>query len=212
MKTADLIADLADAAGPVRPASPGRRLAATIAAGAVLALAILLPWLGLRPLAAAARLPSFWMKGVYTAALALAAAVLAARLSRPGRGLAAPLIASLAVPALMISMGVLQLVQTPAPARAGVWLGHSWNVCPFYIAALAVPIFVLGVMAVRRLAPTRLVAAGAALGLMAGAASATVYGLHCDESTAAFTATWYTLGIAACAGAGAILGPRVLRW
>ncbi len=212
MKTADLIADLANAATPVAPASPTRRLAVIIVAGAVLALAILLPWLGLRPLGAASRLPSFWMKGAYTAALAVAAFLLSARLSRPGESATAPFVASLAIPLLMISMGVMQLVKTPSADIARVWLGHSWNVCPFYIVALAAPAFVLGLMVVRRLAPTRLSATGAAIGLMAGAASATVYGLHCTETTAAFTATWYTLGIAACAAVGAVLGPRLLRW
>jgi hypothetical protein len=212
MKTADLIADLANAAAPVAPASPGRRLAATILAGGVLALAVLLPWLGLRPLGVAVRLPSFWMKGVYTTALAVAAWVLAARLSRPSGGIRAPLVAILAIVLFMVSMGAMDLARTPAVDLPRVWLGASWDQCPFNILVLAIPVFVLGVIAVRRLAPTRLVATGGALGLMAGAAAATVYGLHCDESTAAFTATWYTLGIGACAGIGALLGPRLLRW
>jgi hypothetical protein len=212
MKTADLIADLARDAAPVAPASPGRRLAVMVLAGGVLALAILLPWLGLRPLGIAVRLPSFWMKGVYTTALAVAAWALAARLSRPSGGIRVPLIAILAILLFMASMGAMNLARTPRAHLATVWLGGSWDECPFNIMVLAIPFFGLGVFAVRRLAPTRLVATGAALGLMAGAAAATVYGLHCDESTAAFTATWYTLGIAACAGIGALLGPRLLRW
>lgn len=212
MKTADLIAGLAGDAAPIAPASPGRRLAVTVLAGGSLAFAILLPWLGLRPLGPACALPSFWMKAAYTIALATAAWVLAARLSRPGHGARGPLIAALAVIAFMISMGAMQLIETPRSDLARVWMGHSWNQCPRNIVVLAVPIFVLGILAVRRLAPTRLAATGAAVGLMAGAAAATVYGLHCDETTAAFTATWYTLGIGACAAAGALLGPRLLRW
>jgi hypothetical protein len=39
-----------------------------------------------------------------------------------------------------------------------------------------------------------------------------VYGLYCEEFSAAFVACWYTLGIASCAFFGAILGPNVLRW
>jgi hypothetical protein len=212
MKTADLIADLARDAAPVAPASPGRRLAVMVLVGGVLAFAILLPWLGLRPLGVAVRLPSFWMKGVYTAALAAAAWILAARLSRPSGDVRAPLVTIFAILLFVASMGAMNLARTPAVDVERVWLGGSWDQCPFNILVLAIPFFGLGVIAMRRLAPTRLVATGAALGLMAGAAAATVYGLHCDETTAAFTATWYTLGIAACAGIGALLGPRLLRW
>jgi hypothetical protein len=212
MKTADLIDGLARDAAPVAPASPGRRLGVVVLGGGVLALAILLPWLGLRPLGAALHLPSFWMKGVYTAAWAVAAWLLAARLSRPVGRIVGPLIAVVAIPLFMMSMGAMELARTPAADVARVWLGGSWNRCPFYIVALALPFLVLGFIAVRRLAPTRLMASGTAVGLMAGAAAATIYGLHCDETTAAFTATWYTLGIGASAAIGALLGPRLLRW
>ena len=212
MKTADLIADLAAAAACVKPVSPRGRIAVTLAGGGVLALAMLLPWLGLRPLGTAVRLPSFWMKGVYTALLAVAAWTLAARLSRPAGRVSGPVIAIAAILLLMMSMGAMELTRIPAADRVKVWLGGSWKECSFNILALSIPFLMLGAIVVRRLAPTRLVATGAALGLMAGAAAATVYGLHCDERSAAFTATWYTLGIGLAGGAGALLGPRVLRW
>ena len=77
---------------------------------------------------------------------------------------------------------------------------------------LAAPVFLGVAWALRRLAPTRLAMAGAAAGLLAGAVGATVYGLYCEETAAAFVVTWYTLGIAVCATAGALLGPRLLRW
>ncbi len=51
-----------------------------------------------------------------------------------------------------------------------------------------------------------------AAGLLAGGVGASVYALWCRESTAAFVAVWYTLGIVACGGIGALLGPLVLRW
>jgi len=47
---------------------------------------------------------------------------------------------------------------------------------------------------------------------LAGGVGASVYGLHCPEMTAAFVVTWYSLGVAACAAVGALLGPRLLRW
>jgi len=62
MKTDDLIAALAEGAGPVAPARPLRRCALAAMAGAVVAAAILVVWLGMRPMGEAVRKPSFWMK------------------------------------------------------------------------------------------------------------------------------------------------------
>ncbi|WP_233244858.1 NrsF family protein, partial [Caulobacter sp. HMWF009] len=70
----------------------------------------------------------------------------------------------------------------------------------------------LGLWLVRGLAPTRPVLAGFATGAFAGGVAATVYGLHCPESTFVFVGLWYSLGIMACAGLGAVLGRIVLRW
>jgi hypothetical protein len=212
MKTADLIAGLAEDAGPVAPASPVRRVGGTTVAGCAIAFAVLLAWLGLRPLAAAVHLPSFWMKAAYTSALGVGAWLLVSRLSRPAASLRLPLFLIVFAVVLMVAMAVMELSGTPARDLKAVWLGHSWRQCPVRIALLAIPIFILVAFAIRWLAPTRLRAAGAAAGLLAGAAAATVYGLACDEVTVAFTATWYSLGIAVCAAIGALLGPRLLRW
>lgn len=98
-------------------------------------------------------------------------------------------------------------------ARRPVWLGQTWEVCGrniLLISAVAGPFVFLSA---RRLAPTRPSAAGAVLGLIAGAVAATAYGLlHCPEATIAFVATWYTLGVAAAGAAGAIIGRFALRW
>jgi hypothetical protein len=46
-----------------------------------------------------------------------------------------------------------------------------------------------------------------------GGIAATAYGLlHCGEATAAFVATWYTLGVAAAGLIGAAVGRFALRW
>ena len=77
---------------------------------------------------------------------------------------------------------------------------------------LSLPVLVMLVMALRGLAPTRLRAAGLAAGLAAGAIAASIYALHCDESTLPFLTVWYVIGIALPAGLGAAVGPRLLRW
>jgi hypothetical protein len=68
------------------------------------------------------------------------------------------------------------------------------------------------VWAVRQSAPTNLVRAGAFAGLAAGGVSAAGYALHCTDDSLPFVALWYGGTIALCTLAGAMLGPRLLRW
>ena len=75
-----------------------------------------------------------------------------------------------------------------------------------------VPVFVTVFWALRKLAPTRLVLAGAGAGLLAGAAGASVYAFHCVEYTAPFILIWYTSGMAAAALIGAGTSRWALRW
>jgi hypothetical protein len=91
-------------------------------------------------------------------------------------------------------------------------MGGSASLCPIAIVTSAIPAFVAVLIVLRGMAPTRLTRAGMAAGLLAGGVGASVYGLWCRESTAAFVALWYTLGIVACGGIGALLGPLLLRW
>lgn len=213
MKTEDLIATLAADATPA-PRSPlGAGLALACACAAAVSLAVLLAWLGLRPdLMDALRTRTFWMKATYTGWLTIGGFLAVARLARPGGrlGVAAWVVAAGVVS--MLAMGGLGLMQAPMPQRMGDMMGHSWNACPFRIVVFGIPVFLALVWFLRRLAPTRLALAGAGAGLLAGALGATVYGLACTETAAAFVAVWYTLGIAACAAIGALLGPRLLRW
>lgn len=72
--------------------------------------------------------------------------------------------------------------------------------------------FVLVVWAVRQAAPTNLRRAGALAGLVAGGLNAAGYALHCTADTLPFVALWYGGTIVLCTRAGALLGPRLLRW
>jgi hypothetical protein len=91
-------------------------------------------------------------------------------------------------------------------------LGRTAGVCPFLIAAVASPIFVAFIWALRGLAPTRLRLTGAAGGFAAGSLGALVYTLHCPELAAPFIGSWYLLGILIPTTLGVWLGPRLLRW
>lgn len=213
MRTDDLIAMLAADIAPVDPARADRRFFAKLAGGAILALAAMLLLMGTRPdLPAVAALPMFWSKLILSASLALAGLVALRRLSYPGMRLGrAPAAAALPVTALWIFAGVV-LLTAPAGGRLALVLGESWMKCPLSIALLSVPAFGLALWAARELAPTRLALAGAAAGLFAGAVAAFAYALHCPEMEAPFLAVWYALGMSIPAGAGALLGPRLLRW
>lgn len=177
-----------------------------------MAAAILMLWLGLRPLASASQTGAFWMKAVYTLAIACAGMTLMERLGRPGRPVgSAPLIAVIP-PAALGLIAMIELMRAGGSQTTELWLGQTWKVCSLRIVVIAGPIFIGAVLALRRLAPTRLAAAGAAAGLFAGGAGASLYGLYCEETAAPFVLAWYSLGIALCAGIGALSGPRLLRW
>lgn len=213
MKTDDLIALMAaDAKKPASPFPVTRRLGPAALVGAIVAFALLVAWLGMRDMAEAIASPSYWMKTFYTVALAGAGFLLAERLSRPGARATRGIIALAVVISVMLGIAVLQLLSTPAEDMRDALLGSTWDRCPWRIVALAIPGLALALLAMRRLAPTRPALAGAGAGLFVGGVAATIYGLHCGETSAAFTLIWYTGGVAVAAALGAIAGWRVLRW
>jgi len=213
MNTDDLITRLAKDVPPVRRGATVMRLALGILLGALVSATVVVLALGIRPdLGLAMRGTAFWIKWGYTFSLALAAIVMTVQLARPDSArlrwtwlLAVPVV-------LLTGLGVAELARTPPALWLAMWLGHSWMICPWLVLALARPILVGLLWSVRRLAPTRLRAAGAAAGLAAGAFAATVYCIHCPEVSAIFVLTWYSLGILLAASIGALLGPRLLRW
>jgi hypothetical protein len=91
-------------------------------------------------------------------------------------------------------------------------VGDQWLECLVSIPVIAVVPFAAVVWAVRRLAPTSLERAGALAGLVAGGVSAAGYALHCTDDSLPFIALWYGGALILCALAGAMLGPRLLRW
>jgi hypothetical protein len=214
MRTDELI-DLLAADSATRPQGEfPRRLALACGLAVLGAAALLFVWLGVRPdIHQAMRTSAFWMKAGYTLWIAGAGLALTAALARPdGNPGRLARFALWGGPAAMVALAVGELVLTPAADWRGAWMGSSAIWCPWRILAISGPAFAAIVWGLRALAPTRLTLAGAAAGLLAGGIGATVYGLYCQETTAMFVATWYTLGLAGCAGIGALLGPRLLRW
>jgi hypothetical protein len=213
MNTDDLITSLSRDVPPVRRGAVGRRILLGLAAGALVSIVYAVARMGVRPdLGTAMHGFSFWMKWSYTISLSIGALVMAAQLARPGTGRLRGLWL-IAIPAVLLAgVGAMELIQTPPGEWLRMWLGHSWMQCPWRVLTLAMPIFAGLLWSFRRLAPTRLRAAGATAGLAAGAFAATVYCLHCPEVSAIFVLTWYSLGILLATGVGALLGPRLMRW
>lgn len=213
MTTDELIASLSADLRPVGRCAVGWRLAGGVMVGALASTVLSMATLGLRPdLWLAMHGATFWMISGYTISLAAVAIYVTARLARPNPGSLRRLWL-VAVPVLALAaIGLGELIRTPRSGWLEMWLGHNWSKCPWLVLMLAAPIFIGLLWSFRRLAPTRLRAAGAAAGLAAGAFSATVYCLHCPEVSAIFVLTWYSLGILLAASIGAFLGPRLMRW
>jgi hypothetical protein len=213
MKTEELVKMLATGAGAVDAHAAQRRYALAIVAGGAASVLMLLSLLRVRPdLAEAALLPLFWIKTGFVASVAAASLFAALRLSRPGARLTS-LPAAVATPVLAMWMiAAIVMLDAEPVARARLFLGETWKSCPFLIALLSLPIFAALMWAMQGLAPTRLRLAGFAAGLLAGAAAALIYCLHCPEIAAPFVGFWYLLGMLIPAVAGAALGPSLLRW
>lgn len=213
MNTDDLIQSLSKTVPVVPRRALGRRIGFGMAGGAIVTIVLVVTILGVRPdLHSAMHGFSFWMKWIYTASLGIGSVFAVARLARP-TPTSLRWLWLLAIPVLLLAgIGIGELADTPSSDWLAMWLGQSWMICPWLVLTLAMPIFIGLLWSFRRLAPTQLRAAGAAAGLAAGAWAATIYCVHCPETSAIFVLTWYSLGILLAGGIGALLGPRLLRW
>jgi hypothetical protein len=213
MDTDALIQSLSESVTPVTRRSALGNMAAYLIVGGLAALVVLALTIGIRPDLDVAMLGGlFWMKLSYTGSLALIATLGLITLTRPEAGPPRGLWLAVAPLAALAVISIVEAAAMDHDAWMHLWLGTSWRTCPFLIAVLALPIAAAIIRALRPFAPTQLRMTGAVAGLVAGAFSATIYCLHCPEVGAAFVLTWYTLGIALVAVAGALIGPRLLRW
>ena len=213
MNTDSLIETLAQDVVPVPRYAVGRRLLLGMVGGGVITLLLITIFLGVRSdFALAMQGFTFWMKWAFTISLGLGAVVMVARLARP-EPVNLRVFWPILIPfVLLAGVAIGEMAHVPPADWLAMLLGQSWKVCPWLVLICSAPIFVGLLWSFRRLAPTRLRAAGAAAGLAAGAWAATLYCLHCPEVSALFVLTWYSLGIALAAGFGAMAGPRLLRW
>jgi hypothetical protein len=211
MKTDDLIALLAHTPAPAR--APVRTLALGLGAGVAVSFAIMLASVGLRhDFDAALATPMFWMKFGYALALAALTLPLLLSLSRPTGQLTRGIYLLLLPLGIFALMAIDRLMEAAPAERMHLVMGDTWKACSRTIFILSLPVLAGVFLSLRQLAPTRLVAAGAIAGILAGALGTFVYAFHCFESAAPFIAIWYTLGMAAVGALGGLLGRWTLRW
>ena len=213
MRTDDLVAALAADAAPVDNARAERRFRDRLLWGPAIAIVLMLLLLGPRPdLAEAMRLPMFWLKAGLPASVAAASWLLLYRLGHPGLRPGRSPVAALAPMALVSLAGALMLWNAAPAERPSLLFGQTWRDCLVNVSVLALPALALALWALRGMAPTRLVLAGAAAGLFAGAAGAFAYAFHCPELELPFLGAWYVAGMLMPAVVGALLGRLLLRW
>lgn len=213
MKTEQWLDLLASDASPVDTRAHEKRLWATCFIGTAAAAVWAGSAWGWRSFTSAdLALPMLWARWMFCAGLVAAAGVAVSRLARPGRTRQG-LVPLLAIPFAL--MGLLALAQwstaEPGDRQELLW-GQTALQCPGNIALISLPVWLLSLWVMQRMAPTRPVVAGAASGLLAGAVGALGYTFHCTELAAPFIATWYVLGIAIPTAAGALVGRWWLRW
>lgn len=212
MKTNDLIDFLST---NVEPA--GRRAFAwtfgwAIAAGVAAAVGASWFLLGVRPdWSVTGALIHMVLKLAFALIVLLVASVYMAKLSRPG--VRKTTFIWIALPFIgVVLLAAVALGMSPRAHWERMMVGGQWFECLLSIPLIAIVPFSAVVLAARSMAPTDLRRAGAVAGLVAGSISAAAYALHCSDDSVAFVALWYGGTIALCASAGALLGPRLLRW
>lgn len=211
MKTDDLIRILSTNVEPIDRRQVEREVAAAVGIGTAAAVGAVLIFSGPRADVSDARALTFLMlKLAFAIAIIVTASIYLVRLARPG-GEMRTKITWAGWPFLGIALlAAISLVLAP------LWhwhtMGTDWLECLLSIPLIAIVPFAVVIWVVRRMAPTDLTRTGALAGLVAGGMSAAGYALHCTDDSLPFIALWYGGTIALCMLAGAVLGPRLLRW
>jgi len=213
MKTEDLITMLNNNVEQVDRRQVVRTVSVALVIGTAAALGAAFVLLGIRTDMEEFSAWTFLiLKLGFAAAIVGPTSIYLVRVARPGGERKTSIIVA-ALPLVVITvLAAMSLVFTPTTHWNEMILGEQWLECLLSIPIIAIAPFAVVVWAVRRMAPTDLVRTGAFAGLAAGAMSAAGYAFHCTDDSLPFVALWYGGTIALCTLAGAILGPRLLRW
>ncbi len=212
MKTDDLVAALSTHVVPVDRGLIGRNVGLALFAAIVLALGLTVAWLGLRADFTARTAMFLVAKVAFAMAIVAIASIYLLRLARPGGEHRGSSLWVMLPFAAVILLAAINLGSASSSRWDRMILGDEWLECLLSIPIIAIIPFTVLVWAVRKAAPTNLVRTGAFTGLVAGGVSTLAYSLHCTGDSLPFIAVWYGGTIVLCTIAGAVLGPRLLRW
>jgi hypothetical protein len=213
MKTDDLIKMLAaDNASVAPPIS--RTLMLALTAGTLLAAAHFYSLLAVRSdfSHVITHDPRFIFKFVFPLGLAILAALLVLRLSRPdGTAGGWKWLFGLPIALLAVAVG-LEMQTVPADHWRVNAMGSMPVACMKYIPLLSVAPLLAVLVALRSGAPSNPTAAGAAAGLLSAGIGAALYATFCVDDSPMFLAIWYVTGMSIVVAIGALAGNRLLRW
>ncbi|AOB32230.1 hypothetical protein AKI39_18175 [Bordetella sp. H567] len=213
MKTQDLVSRLAGDLAPVERNAVPRTLNRALMIGLAGNTALLVALYGFGSDMPEQMLKAmFWIRLAFPLAIIAAALKLTEGLSRPGTPLALAWVATTAPIASMLLVAAAFQLATPSDYRLQLVVGHTWRTTTAGVVLLSLPSLAAVMHAMKGLAPTRLMPAGAGAGLLAGAQGLLVYSLYCPVMPVPFWSVWHVLAIAVTAGIGAALAPNYLRW
>lgn len=213
MKTDALIAALSMRVEPVNHRLVGWTMGVALAAAAVIALGLVLVVLGIRADVMTAHALTFLLlKLAFAVGVVAISSIYLMRLARPGGERQTSSIRVVMPFAVIVLLAAISLGLTPSSHWNEMVMGDQWLECLLSVPIIAILPFAIIVAAMRNAAPTNLRRTGAFAGLVAGGVSATAYAFHCADDSLPFIALWYGGTVVLCTLAGAIFGPRLLRW
>jgi hypothetical protein len=214
MKTEELVSALVADRASRRPfaQSLGAALGLALAAGGVLSLAVFSLTLGVRADVGPALATWRFDLKVAMVVLGLVLAVGVCRdCTRPDMP-RHPLRRMLPLAAVLAAAVAIELLSVPVSAWPQRLVGSNALICLPMVPILSLAPLAALLLMLRRTAPASPALAGAAAGLVAALAGATLYAFHCFDDSPLFVATWYTLATLIMMAAGALAGARLLRW
>lgn len=214
MKTNDLIESLSAGLAPAPKRLASKSIIAVVAISLPLVMALAATGLGVRSDLFHLDEPHLPMiKFIFGLMIASIGGVLLTRLATPGGEIRVHTSIAIVPFAIILALGIAAVTFTSSASLHDLIEGTGWLNCVISIPLIAAVPFAMIVFVLRRFAaPTNLVKTGAMAGLTSGGLGAIGYALHCPDDSIAFIAGWYVAAIGISAAAGALLGPRVLRW
>jgi hypothetical protein len=213
MKTNELIAALSRHVEPADRGVIRRSVGVALVVATVLALGLTVLLLGVRADVMTGSAVGFLVaKVAFAVAIVATASTYLLRLACPGGERNTASLWAIVPFAAAILLAAVSLGSAPSSHWDRMILGNEWLECLLSIPIIAIVPFAVLIWAVRKAAPTNLARTGAFTGLIAGGVSALAYALHCTDDSLPFIAVWYGGTIVLCTVAGAVLGPRLLRW